>query len=90
MKIEINKIVEDNDKIHIANYFMMTTRYSYPEMHIESQDAISPKTEVIKELEPIRITFDEEILEDLYDGLISQSRKDEPTIPWEELKAEIE
>jgi hypothetical protein len=31
-----------------------------------------------------------EIWEDFYDVLVSQSRKDEPTIPWEELKAEME
>jgi hypothetical protein len=31
-----------------------------------------------------------EIWEDIYDVLVSQSRRDEPTIPWEELKAEME
>ncbi|MFN3476373.1 MAG: hypothetical protein ACK4Z6_02295 [Candidatus Methylomirabilales bacterium] len=31
-----------------------------------------------------------ELWEDIYDVLISQSRKDEPTVPWEELKAEME
>lgn len=31
-----------------------------------------------------------ELWEDIYDVLVSQSRKDEPTITWEELKAEIE
>lgn len=31
-----------------------------------------------------------ELWEDFYDVLISQSRKDEPTVPWEELKAEME
>lgn len=28
--------------------------------------------------------------EDVYDVLVSQSRKGEPTMPWEELKAEME
>lgn len=31
-----------------------------------------------------------EIWEDIYDVLVSQSRKDEPTVSWEELKAEME
>jgi hypothetical protein len=31
-----------------------------------------------------------ELWEDIYDVLISQSRKDEPTVSWEELKAEME
>jgi len=30
-----------------------------------------------------------ELWEDIYDVLVSQSRKDEPIIPWEELKAEM-
>jgi len=31
-----------------------------------------------------------ELWEDIYDILVSQSRKDEPTVPWEKLKAEME
>jgi len=31
-----------------------------------------------------------EVWEDIYDALVSESRKDEPTVPWEELKAEME
>ncbi len=31
-----------------------------------------------------------ELWEDFYDILISESRKDEPTVPWEELKAELD
>ncbi|MFN3689639.1 MAG: hypothetical protein ACK4UU_01790 [Fimbriimonadales bacterium] len=31
-----------------------------------------------------------ELWEDFYDILISESRKHEPTIPWEQIKAEIE
>jgi len=31
-----------------------------------------------------------EIWEDFYDVLVSESRKDEPTVPWQELKAEME
>jgi len=30
-----------------------------------------------------------EIWEDIYDVLVSQSRKDEPTVDWEDLKAEM-
>ena len=30
-----------------------------------------------------------EIWEDIYDILISESRRDEPTVAWEELKAEM-
>ena len=30
-----------------------------------------------------------ELLEDIYDVLVSESRKHEPTVDWEELKAEI-
>jgi hypothetical protein len=29
-----------------------------------------------------------ELWEDIYDVLVSESRKDEPTVDWEELKAE--
>ena len=31
-----------------------------------------------------------EVWEDIYDVLVSESRRDEPTIPWEQLKAEME
>lgn len=31
-----------------------------------------------------------ELWEDIYDVLVSQSRKDEATVPWEELKAEMQ
>ena len=31
-----------------------------------------------------------EIWEDIYDILVSESRRDEPTVAWEELKAEME
>jgi hypothetical protein len=31
-----------------------------------------------------------EIWEDFYDVLVSESRKDEPTVPWQDLKAEME
>jgi hypothetical protein len=31
-----------------------------------------------------------EIWEDIYDVLVSESRKDEPTISWDDLKAEME
>ncbi len=31
-----------------------------------------------------------EIWEDFYDVLVSESRKDEPTVPWQELKTEME
>ena len=31
-----------------------------------------------------------EIWENFYDVLVSESRKDEPTVPWQELKAEME
>ena len=30
-----------------------------------------------------------EIWEDIYDVLVSQSRRDEPTISWDDLKAEM-
>lgn len=30
-----------------------------------------------------------ELWEDIYDVLISESRRNEPTVPWEELKAEM-
>ena len=31
-----------------------------------------------------------ELWEDFYDVLVSESRRHEPTVPWEELKAEME
>jgi hypothetical protein len=31
-----------------------------------------------------------ELWEDIYDALVSEARKEESTIPWETLKAEIE
>jgi hypothetical protein len=31
-----------------------------------------------------------DLWEDIYDVMVSHSRKDEPTIPWDELKAELE
>ena len=31
-----------------------------------------------------------EIWEDFYDVLVSESRKDEPSVPWQELKAEMD
>jgi len=30
-----------------------------------------------------------ELWEDIYDILVSESRRSEPTVPWEELKAEM-
>lgn len=30
-----------------------------------------------------------ELWEDIYDGLIAESRENEPTIPWEEVKSEL-
>ncbi len=30
-----------------------------------------------------------DLWEDIYDVLVSQSREDEPTVPWKTLKAEI-
>jgi len=30
-----------------------------------------------------------ELWEDIYDVLVSESRRDEPRVPWEELKAEL-
>lgn len=30
-----------------------------------------------------------ELWEDIYDVLVSQAREDEPTVPWETLKAEM-
>ena len=38
------------------------------------------------------ISLDEwgELWEDIYDVLVSESRKDEPTVAWETLKAETE
>jgi PHD/YefM family antitoxin component YafN of YafNO toxin-antitoxin module len=32
----------------------------------------------------------EELWEDFYDILVSESRKNEPTLPWSKLKAEME
>jgi len=31
-----------------------------------------------------------ELWEDIYDVLVSQSRRNEPTVPWEELKGKLE
>jgi len=31
-----------------------------------------------------------EVWEDIYDILVSESRRDEPTISWDELKAELD
>ena len=31
-----------------------------------------------------------ELWEDIYDGMVIEARQDEPTIPWEVLKAEME
>jgi len=31
-----------------------------------------------------------DLWEDFYDFLVSESRKNEPTVPWSELKAEME
>jgi hypothetical protein len=31
-----------------------------------------------------------ELWEDIYDVLVSQSRREEPTVPWEELKREMD
>jgi hypothetical protein len=31
-----------------------------------------------------------ELWEDIYDMMVSYTRKDEPAIPWDELKAELE
>ncbi len=40
----------------------------------------------------VLISLDEwgEIWEDIYDILVSEARKNEPTVPWEDLKAEME
>lgn len=40
----------------------------------------------------IQIDLDEwgDLWEDFYDVLVSESRKNEPTVPWSELKAELE
>ena len=40
----------------------------------------------------VLIDLDEwgELWEDFYDVLTSESRKNEPTVPWSELKAEID
>ncbi len=39
----------------------------------------------------VLISLDEwgELWEDIYDVLVSQARKDEPSVPWETLKAEM-
>jgi hypothetical protein len=39
----------------------------------------------------VLISLDEwgELWEDIYDVLVSQARKDEPTVAWENLKAEM-
>jgi len=40
----------------------------------------------------VLLSLDEwgEIWEDLYDILVCEARKNEPAVPWEELKAEME
>lgn len=40
----------------------------------------------------VLISLDEwgEIWEDIYDILVSEARKNEPTVAWEDLKAEME
>jgi len=40
----------------------------------------------------VQIDLDEwgDLWEDFYDVLVSESRKNEPTVPWSELKAELE
>jgi len=47
-------------------------------------DDTGKKTAVILNLEEWG-----ELWEDIYDVLVSESRRGEPTVPWEELKAEI-
>ena len=47
-------------------------------------DEAGKRTAVVIELEEWG-----EIWEDLYDVLVSESRKDEPTVPWETLKAKL-
>ena len=39
----------------------------------------------------VLISLDEwgELWKDIYDVLVSQARKDEPSVPWETLKAEM-
>jgi hypothetical protein len=39
----------------------------------------------------VLLSLDEwgEVWEDICDILVSESRKDEPTVPWEQLKAEM-
>jgi PHD/YefM family antitoxin component YafN of YafNO toxin-antitoxin module len=46
-------------------------------------DEAGKKKAVLIDLEEWR-----ELWEDIYDVLVSQSRKDEPTVSWEDLKAE--
>ncbi len=40
----------------------------------------------------VQIDLDEwgEIWEDIYDILVSESRKEEPTVAWEDLKSEMD
>jgi len=47
-------------------------------------DDVGKKTAVI-------LSLDEwgELWEDIYDILVSESRRDEPTVSWEDLKAEM-
>jgi PHD/YefM family antitoxin component YafN of YafNO toxin-antitoxin module len=47
-------------------------------------DSSGKRTAVLISLEEWR-----EIWEDFYDVLVSESRKDEPTVSWETLKAEV-
>lgn len=47
-------------------------------------DATGKKTAVIINLEKWG-----ELWEDVYDILVSESRRGEPTVPWEELRAEM-
>lgn len=47
-------------------------------------DDVGKKTAVIISLEEWG-----RLWEDFYDILVSESRLDEPTVPWEELKAEL-
>ena len=47
-------------------------------------DEAGKRTAVVIELEEWG-----EIWEDLYDVLVSESRKDESTVPWETLKAKL-
>jgi len=47
-------------------------------------DDTGKKTAVVLDLEEWG-----ELWEDIYDILVSESRRGEPTVPWEELKAEM-